>query len=663
VSVESDALAYYTDTALLSKQAIAAILALWRRLDAGNISGSWSALMPDAVAALVAAETVAAELADPYLSQVLDNSAASAAIDVGGMVEPSGSLLYLPAVQANNLIGQGLGVGAALTAAAHRLAMYTQTSVADTARSAVAAGMAARPHAHGYYRALRPPSCARCAILAGRFYKWNTGFKRHPRCFPAGTAVSGPAALAASRRWYEGELVVLATASGEKLSLTGNHPVLTSRGWVPANLLQEGDEVVRSTRPEGAAALVVPDHDQVPALIEDVWRSFGVTGLDRMPTTAEDFHGDGQDGEVDVVYADRALLHEGNAALAQHLGEPVFSLRLGGAGLLDRERVSELVDLRRAAHSGSGVGGRGLFFALLSGHLFGADKAGGAWPSMFDAELGEPTLDDVAAHAVLDAEGVLAGSGQVCGGDRLHGEFDVSPRWDAPAVPFSVQERGAYAARGKDLLQRLSGQVELDRVVDLRRVVWSGHVYSLTSSEGWHTANNLIVSNCDCVHTPVNEPDDRFEYDARAAIAAGQVTGLSKADLKAIVEYGANPAQVVNAKQAMYNVGQFQATNAATSRQSIGGARMLARSIDRTAGIDVTKQTYTNLTFDRLTAAKYADMFRAGKTYTRTTRDGRPQRYAYRFLRTPRPTAQQIVVSASSRPEAVRLLTNYGYII
>lgn len=349
MSVEADALAYYADTSLLSRQAIAVILALWRRLDAGDISGSWAALMPDAVAALVAAETVAAELADPYLSAVLDNSAAQAAIDVGGMVEPSGSLLYRPAIETKTLIGQGLDVGAALRSAEQRLAMYTQTSVADTARSSVAAGMAARPHVSGYYRVLRPPSCARCAILAGRHYRWNAGFKRHPRC--------------------------------------------------------------------------------------------------------------------------------------------------------------------------------------------------------------------------------------------------------------------------------------------------------------------------DCVGLPVNKPDDRFEFDAHAAIAAGQVTGLSKADLQAIVEHGANPAQVVNAKQAMYDVGQFQATNASTTRRSIAGSRMLARSVDRAFGIDPSTQMYTNLTFDRQKAAQFAEMFRAGKTFTRTTRDGRPQRYAYRFLRTPRPTAQQIVVSASSRSEAVRLLTNYGYII
>lgn len=34
----------------------------------------------------------------------------------------------------------------------------------------------------GYVRMLQPPSCARCVILAGTWYRWNTGFKRHPMC-------------------------------------------------------------------------------------------------------------------------------------------------------------------------------------------------------------------------------------------------------------------------------------------------------------------------------------------------------------------------------------------------------------------------------------------------------------------------------------------------
>lgn len=36
--------------------------------------------------------------------------------------------------------------------------------------------------AEGYVRMLNPPSCARCAVLAGKFYRWSSGFRRHPNC-------------------------------------------------------------------------------------------------------------------------------------------------------------------------------------------------------------------------------------------------------------------------------------------------------------------------------------------------------------------------------------------------------------------------------------------------------------------------------------------------
>jgi hypothetical protein len=35
---------------------------------------------------------------------------------------------------------------------------------------------------YGWVRMLTPPSCERCIVLAGRFYKWNDGFLRHPMC-------------------------------------------------------------------------------------------------------------------------------------------------------------------------------------------------------------------------------------------------------------------------------------------------------------------------------------------------------------------------------------------------------------------------------------------------------------------------------------------------
>ncbi len=40
----------------------------------------------------------------------------------------------------------------------------------------------ASPTPLGWIRMLTPPSCGRCAILAGRWYGWNDGFQRHDNC-------------------------------------------------------------------------------------------------------------------------------------------------------------------------------------------------------------------------------------------------------------------------------------------------------------------------------------------------------------------------------------------------------------------------------------------------------------------------------------------------
>lgn len=56
------------------------------------------------------------------------------------------------------------------------------TVLADTRRDVVSVDMAQRPNLTGYVRMLNPPSCKDCAILAGKWFRWNEGFERHPNC-------------------------------------------------------------------------------------------------------------------------------------------------------------------------------------------------------------------------------------------------------------------------------------------------------------------------------------------------------------------------------------------------------------------------------------------------------------------------------------------------
>lgn len=61
-------------------------------------------------------------------------------------------------------------------------ALIVTTQLKDAARIAAGISIAARPQVQGYVRMVNPPCCPRCAILAGKFYRWNTGFDRHPNC-------------------------------------------------------------------------------------------------------------------------------------------------------------------------------------------------------------------------------------------------------------------------------------------------------------------------------------------------------------------------------------------------------------------------------------------------------------------------------------------------
>lgn len=55
------------------------------------------------------------------------------------------------------------------------------SAVADAARVSAGVGITTR-RGVGWTRMVNVPCCPRCAILAGKFFRWNTGFQRHPRC-------------------------------------------------------------------------------------------------------------------------------------------------------------------------------------------------------------------------------------------------------------------------------------------------------------------------------------------------------------------------------------------------------------------------------------------------------------------------------------------------
>lgn len=95
-----------------------------------------------------------------------------------GIEAPPASAISLPSL----LTGASASVLIDAAGSPEAFDRIVASLVQDAGRTAAAVDIARRPAITGYVRSLNPPSCGRCAILAGRIYRYSTGFQRHPNC-------------------------------------------------------------------------------------------------------------------------------------------------------------------------------------------------------------------------------------------------------------------------------------------------------------------------------------------------------------------------------------------------------------------------------------------------------------------------------------------------
>ncbi|MCX4596096.1 hypothetical protein OG819_42545 [Streptomyces sp. NBC_01549] len=169
---------------------------LWKRLAAADLSASWlQGLGAAMVRAVSAGQLVAASTGQPYIEAMvrmdglsndyLEQAARVDARSFSGVAADGrtlDSLLYLPVIRTKTLIGGGLTLQEAMLSGQAQLLRMATSEVADAGRGAAGVAMVANRSVTGYVRQVRAGACARCAILAGRWYRWNADFQRHKRC-------------------------------------------------------------------------------------------------------------------------------------------------------------------------------------------------------------------------------------------------------------------------------------------------------------------------------------------------------------------------------------------------------------------------------------------------------------------------------------------------
>lgn len=192
---------------LESQTAVSAVLRQWARMGT-EFDLSWLKIAPSIIGIVSTAQGRLIDGSLAYIPAVLEETGQTQAIKANTKVQKAALIgvtgagattaqtLALAPIRAKQAVQStvehvdadttvlraGASTQQALDQASAWLAGTVGTILSDTGRIAEALGMYSRPGVKGYVRMLTPPSCSRCAILAGKFYRFNAGFQRHERC-------------------------------------------------------------------------------------------------------------------------------------------------------------------------------------------------------------------------------------------------------------------------------------------------------------------------------------------------------------------------------------------------------------------------------------------------------------------------------------------------
>lgn len=187
MALEQVAQAHYRRSQAHAARVVAAALAVWREVGPAG----WQTEVRRVAGLLAAGQLVAAVQAAEYLvavAQEQDMAPAGATLVPRALAGVAANgrdltdILSIPAQRATALLEGGATAADAATSGAATLTRIVGNEVVQAGTTGTQIAMTGQERVTGYIRMLQAPACGRCVILAGAWYEWNAGFKRHPGC-------------------------------------------------------------------------------------------------------------------------------------------------------------------------------------------------------------------------------------------------------------------------------------------------------------------------------------------------------------------------------------------------------------------------------------------------------------------------------------------------
>jgi len=332
--------------------------------------------------------------------------------------------------------------------------------------------------------------CELCATLEGvvmPIHEARGLIPRHPNCLHPNTLVTpGGFITGVSKRWYDGVMFIIETSFGDKITCTPNHPILTDSGFVPANSFNIGSKIVCNSVSE-REGLTNRNNIYKPTRIEDVAKAFlkksNVISIP-VPTSPEDFHGDGIGSKIAVISTDSFLRNSFNAPLKKHFFKLDFIFRNIRRILLNCFGMFAFGFPRNCLASPGNVGSFHLFGLSKIAHLRPFKRFSFTLCPKFNLGILKSLINRSTTNTILLSKFINRIS-------RFVKLYD-----------FIYRQREHKCLR--NLFSRIGTDYSFGYVTHVKSFRYVGYVYNLETTELYYIANNIASHNCRCLWIPAN---------------------------------------------------------------------------------------------------------------------------------------------------------------
>lgn len=153
------------------------------------------------------------------------------------------------------------------------------------------------------------------AELEGQIFTWDEGDSegnlpgQAVNCFTSDNLISFTSKpLKIYKRLYTGSIVKITDETAVSITVTPNHPILTSRGWVFAKDIQKSDKLIKSLLSDVFNIFDTKIDDNHIIITDDIYDFLKVVFLSKRITGREvKFHGDITNQEVEIISLESML--------------------------------------------------------------------------------------------------------------------------------------------------------------------------------------------------------------------------------------------------------------------------------------------------------------------------------------------------------------------